>query len=371
MSKPYELFAACLPGLEGLAEAELRALGGLDTKAVRGGVELRGHRQVIYRANLECGLISQLLLRVGSFEARSFPALRAMAGRVEWESFLKPGVGWRVRASARRSKMRHTGAIEQVFSEEIAKRLRDQTASSEDGVPLLVRIEDDVCQVSLDTSGAPLHRRGYRLSSGKAPLREDLARALVIASGWDRRSPLVDPLCGSGTVLIEAALLARGLPPGFGRGFAFTDTRLYHAPTWAAVRGAARDSALAASPAPLFGSDRDKGAIESSLENAGRAGCADDLSLDCAALKARDWAGPAASAEGRIVTNPPWGGRLGKGGDLRPLYSSLGACLRALPEAWRVALLATDHRLSGSTGALSCAFLTDAGGTKVRAMVGR
>lgn len=359
MTAPLALFAACAPGLEPLLEAELTALGGLAPEPARGGVSFRGHRRVLYRANLVSGLATHVLARVASFVAPGFDALERELARIAWEEWLTPGVPRAVRASAHKSRLHHTGAIAERALAAIAARLGDSPPEGEDPVPIAIRLVRDRAQVSLDTSGAPLHRRGYRTTSGRAPLREDLARALVIASGWDRRSPLVDPLCGVGTIPIEAALLAEGRPPGGRRAFAFERTPLLDATAWAEVRAAA-EAAVREGP-PILGRDRDPAAIDASRANAANAGVR--ASFEVAALSVPiTLAGP-----GAIVTHPPFGRRLDADRDLGPLYRALGA---AVPEGWSLAILTADRRLGMRAGAaLRTAFLTDAGGLKVRALV--
>lgn len=359
MTAPNSLFAACAPGLEPLLEAELRALGALEPTRERGGVAFRGHRKVIYRVNLESGLATHVLVRVASFHATHFDALERPLAAIEWERWLAPGVGRRLRVTARKSRLNHTGAIAERAEQAIAKRLGD-APDEEAAVPVHVRLFRDRVQVSIDTSGEPLHRRGYRVRSGPAPLREDLARALVMASGWDPRTPLVDPLCGTGTIPIEAALFAQQIPPGRLRSFAFERTPLFDATTWQAVREAA-EAHVREGP-PVLGRDRDPSALAASRENADRAGVT--ISLSEAPLSE-----PIATdaPAGAVVTHPPFGKRVSKDRDLVPLYRALRA---VVPPGWRLALLTADRRTGMRAGAdLKTVFLTDAGGLKVRALV--
>ncbi|MBX3270686.1 MAG: RNA methyltransferase [Sandaracinaceae bacterium] len=363
MSAPLDLFAACAPGLEPLLAAELAALGALDARPLAGGVAFRGHRRVLYRANLECGLATHVLVRLARFGADRFEALEAELAALPWERWLLPGAPRRVRASAHKSRLHHTGAIVERAERAIALRLGDAPQDDEErAVPIALRLVRDEVHVSLDTSGAPLHRRGYRTTSGPAPLREDLARALVIVSGWDRASPLVDPLSGIGTIPIEAALYAEGRAPGAGRAFAFERTALLDEASWARVREAS--AAARREAPPILGRDADPRAIAASEANAARAGVT--VRFEVATLRAA----PALDApRGAVVTHPPFGKRLGAGEDLAPLYRALGACA---PRGWALAILTADRRLGMRAGQdLATAFLTDAGGLKVRALVRR
>lgn len=372
MSAPYPLFASCAPGLEALLQAELLSLGALRPRVVPGGVEMEGHRRFLFRANLESGLATHVRVRVGAFVAERFEALVRAATALPWEAFLRPGVGRTVRASATKSRLHHTGAIAERLLAAIATRLGDGLeAPSPDGVPVAIRLIHDRALVSIDTSGAPLHRRGYRLAVSEAPLREDLARALLVAAGWDPSTPLVDPFCGAGTLPIEGAGLARRLAPGRDRSFAFERTALMHEPTWAAVREQAEAAALPHAPASLLAADRNPRAMAAAEANAARARVTDDLTLSVAAVSALDLTAVAGAPAGLVVANPPYGHRLGDAHALAPLYRALGRRARALPAGWRVAVLTSERRLGMLVSPhLRTAFVTDSGGLRVRALIG-
>jgi putative N6-adenine-specific DNA methylase len=215
---------------------------------------------------------------------------------------------------------------------------------------VVARVLGDRVTLSVDTSGEALHKRGWRQEVSRAPLRETLASAIVLAAAWDAASPLVDPFCGSGTIVVEAALQARDLAPGRDRGFAFQAWPDFEAGTWASVRG---EVASRARPLPagavLAGRDRDAGAVEAARANAARAGVGDDVTFTRAALS--DFDAPATGAgraarRGWIVTNPPYGARVSSGHDLRDLYARLGDVARRHVPGWRVAILAADTRLA-------------------------
>ncbi len=372
----HELFAVCAPGLEPFTEAELRALGAGEVRAEPGGVAFRGDLHVLYAANLMLRTATRVLVRLGEFHARDFEQLRRRSARLDFESCLRPGAGVRITVSCSHSRLRHTGAVAErvrlaigdrlgvepasgtpddldASERKAAKRPRSEAPPSEvqprrpqgsearTSVPLvLVRLVHDRCVVSIDASGALLHQRGWRKQAGKAPLRETLAAALLLASGWDARSPLADPFCGSGTIAIEAALLARKLAPGRGRGFAFMEWPGFDAARWSQVQGEAEAAALGSGPA-IHASDRDAGAIDTARANAAAAGVANDVELACRAIS--DFEPPAGT--GWIVSNPPYGVRLRGGGDLRDLYARFGAVLRQRCAGWHVALLCSDSRL--------------------------
>jgi putative N6-adenine-specific DNA methylase len=227
----------------------------------------------------------------------------------------------------------------------------------------VVRIVRDECTVSLDSSGALLHRRGYRQAVAKAPLRETLAAGLLLASGWDPATPLVDPFCGSGTIPIEAARLARRIPPGLERDFAFRQWPGADETRWQAQLADARRAILPRAPAPILGADRDAGAIVAARANAERAGVAEDIGWTQAAVSTL--APPPGT--GALIANPPYGRRISEGRELRDLYARLGTVARERLPGWRVTLLLPEAPLERATGlAFGAPLHTRNGGLAVR-----
>jgi putative N6-adenine-specific DNA methylase len=212
-----------------------------------------------------------------------------------------------------------------------------------------------------------LYRRGYRLATGKAPLRETLAAGILLASGWDTLSPMLDPFCGSGTIAIEAALLARRIPPGARRQFAFMDWPNFDSEVWEKLLAEARTMQRASWP-KIAASDRDAGAIRAAGANAERAGVMDSIEFSCRPISAIDPPlGP-----GWVVTNPPYGVRLGAPGDLRNLYARFGKTLRAKCPGWKIAMLCNSAQLLRATGLkFDPGIPTRNGGLKVRLMRGK
>jgi putative N6-adenine-specific DNA methylase len=204
---------------------------------------------------------------------------------------------------------------------------------------------DDQCEISADTSGELLHRRGYRLETAKAPLRETLAAAMVLASGWKSDQPLVDPMCGSGTIPIEAALIAGRVAPGLNRPFQFMNWRSFDRRLWEETLGKAKESTAAPS-LNIRGSDRDSGATEAALRNAERAGVGRGIQLSTESVSgAFAVLEDVADGEGWIITNPPYGVRVGERGDLRNLYATLGKSLKG-KLGWRIGVLAAEDALA-------------------------
>ena len=349
-------FAVTAPGLETLTALELRRLGlrpadapGGETED--GGVAFEGGPDQLYLANLQLRTASRVLVRLGSFYAGSFSELRKKASRLDWDRYFKPGQPVAIRTTCHKSKLYHSDAVSERVAGAIGDKLgkpssHEKAADDEAGNPrqlIVVRLVKDQCTVSIDSSGELLHRRGYRQAVAKAPLRETLAAGMLLAAGWDRTAPLLDPFCGSGTIAIEAALWAMGAAAGGARRFAFMDWPGYEARRWQAIRADFKP----ASVLPVIqASDRDAGAIRMAQENAKRAGVDGFIQFTCRAVSAIEPpAGP-----GWVITNPPYGLRVSEGKDLRNLYAQIGNVLRAKCPGWQVALLCSDLKLLGQTG---------------------
>ncbi len=375
-----DLFAACLPGLEPLLVDELRALG-TAPKERPGGVSFRGSHELLLRAHLELGTASHLLLRCGSFLCRNLNELTSKTAQLPWPQWLRPDQPVTVSATSRKSRLYHTGAIEERVQKGIAMALGVPVPTGaialDPGRPtptIAVRFVDDTVTLSLDTSITPLHRRGYRLESAKAPLREDLAHALLRAAGYARGTALLDPFCGAGTIAIEAAAIAHGLPPGRLRPPPLQGTALANDASWQTLLEALPRPPFASTrEARISASDRDAGAIGAAQGNAERAGLADAITLHACAITAAPWFDPIGLVPKPVLvaTNPPFGHRIGAGKDLGNLYQTLGHRTQRLGAGARAALLAHDPRLARRTGLpLKVAFATRHGGLQVTAMIG-
>lgn len=387
------LFAVAAPGLEPLVAAELAALG-ITATAERGGAAWDGTLAELYTANLHLRTASRILARVGQFRARTFPELERYAARLPWAEYIAPGRAVQLRVSCHKSKLYHEKAVAERVRGAIERAVGtlgtaangrdtgDRVAvpgtpdEEDDGAHaqlVVVRFHYDRCTISMDSSGALLHRRGYRQELARAPLRETLAAALLLASGWPGDAPLVDPFCGSGTIPIEAALLTRRIapglayPPGEPRGYAFQEWPGYDAKLWDDVVARARALIRPAAAAPILGSDRDAGAIAAATANAERAGVLGDLELDVRPLSALE----PPPGVGWLVTNPPYGVRVGERAPLRDLYAALGKLARQRLQGWHLTLLSADRGLERQVGIpLEPALETRNGGIAVRVVQG-
>ena len=378
----FDCFAVVTPGLETLALAEALRLE-LPATITRdgGGVEWRGDLRSVLTANVGLRIASRVLVRVASFEARTFVELERQARRIPWSRMVSANGTVRFRVTCRKSRLYHSDAVAQRVGEAVLRavpgarieRPRSADSDSEDPATddaqlFVVRLFHDRCTVSADTSGELLHRRGWRQATAKAPLRETMAAALLEAAGWDGSAPLVDPMCGSGTIVIEGALMARGIAPGAKRRFAVERWPGVPPTLGAWVRSElAGRGALAELPL-IAGSDRDEGAIRAATSNAERAGVRNDLRLAVQTLSAAEF--PVAE-RGWVVTNPPYGVRVGEADRVRNLWARLGQVLRERAAGWRVALLSPEVALERQLGIpLREVARTTNGGIPVRLVVG-
>jgi len=365
-----KLFAVCAPGLEPYTRQELDLLlggshlgelasstpDGTAEKPINdlheddsGGIECSGDLETIYRLNLHLRTASRVLVRFAEFHAAAFSELLRKARILAWERFISPGQPVAIRVTCHQSRLYHQAAVARELAKAIGERLGkpspllkfDENLETQ---LIIARLVNNECTLSIDSSGALLHRRGYRLETAKAPLRETLAAAMLLASGWEADSPLLDPFCGSGTIPIEAALLRGGVPPGGRRRFAFMSWPGFNRTQWESLLSESQLHLHAGIP-KILASDRDAGAIEISRANAERAGVAEDIEFSNRAVSAIEPIGT-----GWVVTNPPYGLRVSPAHDLRNLYAQLGKVLRLKCPSWQVAILCSDLRLLQNTG---------------------
>ena len=331
-----------LPGLEDVLATEVREAGFGEPLVEPGGVHILGGWPDVWRANLTLRGASRVLVRLGSFRAMHLAQLDKRARKFPWDEVFRPDVPLRVEATCRKSKIYHAGAakerIERAIREELGAEVRDDAM-----LRVLVRIEDDLCTISVDSSGAGLHQRGHKMAVGKAPLRETMAALFLRQAGYTGTEPVVDPMCGSGTLPIEAAEIAMGLLPGRSRSFAFEHLTGFDQTAWESMRGRDPHETVFR----FAGSDRDAGAVRIAAENAERAGV---LPVTHFFQHAVSDAMPPDGPPGLLITNPPYGGRIGNKKLLYGLYAALGEVLRTRFSGWRVAVITSEPGLARATG---------------------
>ena len=375
-TKPLEAFAITAPGLSRIAARELAHIGLEVDEVEPAGVTFKGGLREVYAANLRLRTVSRVIVRLARFQARTFAELERHSAKIEWSRFIAPGRKFEVRVTSRKSRLYHSDAV----AERIGRAVREGTgAEPAEGVQseehegetsqlIIVRLERDEYTVNMDSSGALLHMRGYRRAIAKAPMRETIAAAMLLACEWRADEPLFDPFCGSGTIPIEGAMLARRIPPGLDRVFAFQQWPWLEAGLWSRMRREAEAGILDKVGAPIIGTDRDEGAIRAATENAARAGVEGHVEFVVSSVSEADVdAGP-----GWVITNPPYGVRVGTSRELRNLYARFGAVMRERFIGWKLAFLSADHALEAQMRMeLEALFRTTNGGIPVRCMTSK
>lgn len=338
-----DIFLVAAPGLESVLCAEAREKGFREARTIPGGVTVKGGWSEVWRANLELRGPARVLARIASFRAEQFSELDKRSRKVAWGDVLRQDRPFRVEAACTKSRLYHSDAV----AERVARAIREELGapeSDEAEVVVKARLERDICTIAIDTSGEPLHKRGHKAAVAKAPMRENMAALFLRQCGYKGDEPVLDPMCGSGTFVIEAAEIACGLMPGRSRRFAFEDLATFEREAWEAIRSATKP----VTPAVHFhGSDRDAGAIRMARANAERAGVAAWCTFE-----ARDLAdlAPPAGPPGLVITNPPYGARIGERQKLQELYGKLGDVLASRFKGWRVGLITSEPSLAKATG---------------------
>ena len=347
-------FATCAPGLEPLLFAEGRALKLPKLEQQTGGVYFEGTLADAARANLWLRTAVRVLLRLTRFQAAAADELYRGTAAVDWTRFLAPEGKLVVAAHSNESVLDHTLFVEQRVKDAICDQFRERTGkrpSVDKEAPDLgvhVHLFRDRCSLLVDTSGESLHKRGWRRYQGRAPLAETLAAAVVLDSGWDLRSPLVDPMCGSGTILVEAAWLALGIAPGSLRErFDFERWKEWDPALSTRLRAEARKREPRARKLILRGCEADEATLAGARTNLDAAGVADVVELERGRAETyeykRGW-------NAWLACNPPYGERIGDERELEGLFARFGARLRERCGGWRATLLSGNPRLTQALG---------------------
>lgn len=347
-------FATCAPGLEPLLFAEVRALKLPRAEQQTGGVYFEGTLADAARANLWLRTAVRVLMRLVRFQAATGDELHRGAQTVDWSRFLDPQASFVVAAHASESALDHTLFVEQRVKDAICDQFREKTGqrpSVDKEAPDLgvhVHLFRDRCSLLVDTSGESLHKRGWRRFQGRAPLAETLAAALVLDSGWDRRAPLVDPFCGSGTLLVEAAWLALGIAPGSRRKqFAFERWKEWDPALGRKLRAEAAAAPKRGGKLILRGVESDAATLAGARENLESAGVAEFVELERGRAEEfeykRGW-------NAWIASNLPYGERIGDERELAPVLRRFGARLAERCAGWHATLLSGNPKLTQALG---------------------
>jgi len=339
------LIATAAFGLEAVVARELDMLGYSDHQTEDGRVTFAADTAAIARANLWLRCADRVLLEVGSFPATDFGQLFDGTRALPWEDWITEDGAFPVRGKAVRSQLMSVSDCQALVKKAIVDRLGEsygRARSPESGAsyPVEVSIVRDRVTLALDTSGAGLHKRGYRSSIGEAPLKETLAAALVQLSHWNRDRALIDPMCGTGTIPIEAALIGRDMAPGVNRSFAAESWPAVAPALWQQARTEARDRARPCLNTRIIGTDIDRRALSQARQHATQAGVAADIHFQQEAVA--NLRTP--ERYGCVICNPPYGVRLGAHGAVERMYEDMATAFAPL-DTWSIYVLTTHPRL--------------------------
>jgi putative N6-adenine-specific DNA methylase len=345
-------FAPCPRGLEALLADELVAVGASEVRPVPGGVSLAGDRACCYRANLESRLATRILRRVAHGAYAKEDDIYRLAREVPWPRLFEVSRSIRVGVNAIRCPLRSLDFLVLRIKDAICDAFRDVAGARPSvntrspDVRVAAFLTEREASLYLDTSGEPLYKRGFKRSTVEAPLKENLAAGILQLTGWTPAQPLLDPMCGSGSFLIEAAQIALGIAPGLGRGFGFERLLDFDDGLWRHLQEAARARCRPPARLPIFGSDLYGEQLKRARENLERAGLADAVQLKQANILEL----PPPAARGVLVANPPYGARIGDREELASFYPRLGDALKRRFAGWRCYLFSADKALAKLIG---------------------
>lgn len=379
-------FATSAKGIETVTAEELKKLGATGIELGFGGVYFEGDQSVLYRANLWSRTASRILMPLREFAAKTPQMLYDQVRRVHWEDYLNPDVTFaidstiagmkslgksareareaarlptddrynRARAGRPREGINHSHFAGLKIKDAIVDRLRTKFGARPNvdtmrpDVRIVAYFSNDRCVLSLDSTGRPLHERGYRLEGARAPLKENLAAAIVELSGWDPKTPFVDPMCGSGTLALEAALKALDVAPGLFRpDFGFFRWPDYNESLWTQELEKAQERALKRTESPIVGYDRDREAIATAISNAKNAGLLKAVHFEKRNIEQLQ---PVGEKAGTLIVNPPYGERLGEANELKELYKLLGDLFKQRMKGWTCHIFTGNLELAKSVG---------------------
>jgi putative N6-adenine-specific DNA methylase len=340
-------FAPCPRGLEGLLREELAALQAQECRSVDGGVQFSGPFELCFSVNLESRIASRVLWQVAHAPYRTARDLYDLARALPWRGWFAVENAIRVDVAGIRASVRSLDFVTLRIKDAVCDAFRSETGRRPDvstqapDTRIHAFLTATHATVYLDTTGEPLFKRGYRKAAGEAPLRENLAAGILRLTHWDAHTALLDPMCGSGTLLCEAAMVALDKAPGLERAFAFQKLSMHDEAAWAALKRRARERVRSAAVLPIFGSDRYGDMLELARANLRALGVERLVKLKQADILEM----PAPARSGILVTNPPYGVRLDDQDVLAALYPRLGDALKRKYAGWTAYIFTADLRL--------------------------
>jgi putative N6-adenine-specific DNA methylase len=346
-STKRRFFAPCPRGLEGVLEAELHGLGVPTTTKMDGGIGFQAPWSTMYWVNLKSHIASRVLWEVGQSPYHSEDDVYRAAYALAWPDWFAPSQTIKVKVSARRCPLPSLDFLTLRIKDAICdkfvatRRKRPSVNTEHPNIRLDAFLDQHTVTFYLDTSGEPLFKRGHRMVSVEAPLRENLAAGILRLAGWTSKEILLDPMCGGGTIPLEATLMARQIPPGISRNFGFERLLVHDIQRWGHLREAARTKQLAEVPAAIYASDHDPAMVKIAQRTFQGAGVAIDIRLKQCDILQLD----APADQGVMVINPPYGVRLSQPDELESFYPKLGDWLKQRFTGWRAYVLTGDARV--------------------------
>jgi putative N6-adenine-specific DNA methylase len=346
-STNHRFFAPCPRGLEGVLEAELHSLGVPVTTKTEGGVGFQAPWSTMYWVNLKSHIASRVLWEVGQSAYKTERDVYNAASVLAWPHWFTPAQTIKVKVSAHRCPLPSLDFLTLRIKDAVCDKFvaaghkRPSVDTERPNIKVDAFLDQSIVTFYLDTSGEPLFKRGHRMGRVEAPLRENLAAGILRLAGWTPKDVLLDPMCGGGTIPLEAALMARQIAPGISRNFAFERLLVHDAVEWQQQRDAARAKQVASVPAAIYASDRDLAMVKIAQRTFQGAGVANDIQLKQSNILDLE----APSAQGVIVINPPYGVRLSKPQELELFYPKLGDWLKQRFTGWRAYVLTGDARV--------------------------
>ena len=353
MKKTFQLIATAAAGLEAVVGREIRELG-IECQVENGRVRFEGDIESIIQANLWLRSADRIKIIVGMFPAKTFEELFQGVFALDWENYLPLGAKFPFsKAKCVKSKLHNEPSVQAISKKAIVKKLQKYYARPE-GVPLMengpefkieVSILKDMATIMIDTTGSSLFKRGYRIDKGGAPIKENMAAAILLLSNWYPDKPLIDPTCGSGTFCIEAALIGKNIAPGLYRSFAFEDWTWVEKDQVQKARAEARAQMKQDVQLDISGSDLDARMIEIARNNAEEAGVADSILFKQMRLQDLH----TDKINGVIISNPPYGERLLDDSAVTKLYQEMGETFAPL-QTWSKFILTSDEAFESKYG---------------------